>query len=823
MASSSSSAAPPPPPPPPPPLDPALVLIHPIGLGQSSWYWEEFINYYDGPEELLAPDLPGTGLENGGTPYDPCSDLRASDPCCLGTDSFEAATQTVLDRYTGALEGLIGHAIEPGRPVVLVAQGGTAPLAIDLAHRLPAVIAGLVLVSPPPWSELAGPPLPALERRKRLAGLSRAVAKYQTMERTPGAWALYCSRKLFGSRSPDGLWMEQSTRPERRGEAYHSVLEMAAAGTLLRSRSRERELRSLVQPLLVVVGEDPASSPRRTRGQRKAGEFLDGVPACEVAVVKGKDVLPHENPVGVRDAVRSLLRRTAAAGTDEEGGARFGMGSTSMSSTSMSSSSMSSFSSSFSSSSSPLGTILGWTQDPSATHGGWDDDREPPVPLSPEWEAWAGGKGWQAEDDGGGGGGRGGGGISPPSPDGSGFAAFDHVEFGAFDDVGGPTGTGPGGTPSPLPRPESYRHRGWTLTYRHRPALPSGTDLPPLLLVHGIGVGQSSWYWENLFGRYPGEIYAPDLMGCGLENGGTTWIMGSAGNDLIVPQDWVEAIEALMRERMGIGSGSGSGSGTGPKAGAEAGADADAGEPISRRGMPCVVATQSGLAPVGIKLASRNGPEAVSHLVMLSPPDWGRMTTPVAFEDRKKSTKIWGSNLTFDLTENPVGFRVYAGRQFKGGKPEERFVRWSTRGEATTMGARAPIVAYESGDLNGDFTLETELRRMEQPALILVGTDDPIRGKNLPGRGLAPYSANMKAETTVTIEGKFHLLWESPDEVVSALKSFLGIGNVRASPPPADKSADAEVQEILADAAASMARSSDPMISAVPILPNKRL
>ena len=85
------------------------------------------------------------------------------------------------------------------------------------------------------------------------------------------------------------------------------------------------------------------------------------------------------------------------------------------------------------------------------------------------------------------------------------------------------------------------------------------------------------------------------------------------------------------------------------------------------------------------------------------------------------------------------------------------------------------------------------------------------------------YSANMKAETTVTIEGKFHLLWESPDEVVSALKSFLGIGNVRASPPPADKSADAEVQEILADAAASMARSSDPMISAVPILPNKRL
>jgi len=140
---------------------------------------------------------------------------------------------------------------------------------------------------------------------------------------------------------------------------------------------------------------------------------------------------------------------------------------------------------------------------------------------------------------------------------------------------------------------ESYDYDGWKLAYRHKCAAPGHEADPPLLLVHPVGIGLSSWFWDRFIDAWDGgEVFAPDLIGCGESD---RWRPEERG--LFLPLDWARGCEALWRAR------------------------------IQR---PCVVFTQGGLAPVGVVLAAResdnwSGSLAVSHLVLSAPPTWQDM------------------------------------------------------------------------------------------------------------------------------------------------------------------------------------------------------
>ena len=119
------------------------------------------------------------------------------------------------------------------------------------------------------------------------------------------------------------------------------------------------------------------------------------------------------------------------------------------------------------------------------------------------------------------------------------------------------------------PQLREYEYDGWKLAYRHKPAAAGREGDAPLLLVHPIGIGLDSWFWEKFLGAWSGgDVYAPDLIGTG---GGDTWDPAERG--LFVPLDWARGCEALWRQEI-------------------------------RR--PCVVVTQGGLAPVGVLLAARS-------------------------------------------------------------------------------------------------------------------------------------------------------------------------------------------------------------------------
>ena len=83
-------------------------------------------------------------------------------------------------------------------------------------------------------------------------------------------------------------------------------------------------------------------------------------------------------------------------------------------------------------------------------------------------------------------------------------------------------------TPTQLDTPialGSYTHKNRKLTYLFKEAAPGRENEPPIILIHPVGVGISSWFWMRLMEAYEDNpaIYAPDLIGCGLNHGADPW------------------------------------------------------------------------------------------------------------------------------------------------------------------------------------------------------------------------------------------------------------------------------------------------------------
>jgi pimeloyl-ACP methyl ester carboxylesterase len=169
---------------------------------------------------------------------------------------------------------------------------------------------------------------------------------------------------------------------------------------------------------------------------------------------------------------------------------------------------------------------------------------------------------------------------------------------------------------------KTYNHDGWTLKYRYKAAAKGKENEPPLLLVHPVGIGMSSWFWDEFLDNWQGgAVYAPDLIGCGIDNGSDAWVPEERG--LFFPLSWAKGCETMIQKIILPSS-----------------------NPISSLlgKKKVAVVTQGGLAPVGVMLAARN-PDTVSNLIMTSPPTWNDMTAAVPEAELEKNYNFLRSPL----------------------------------------------------------------------------------------------------------------------------------------------------------------------------------
>jgi pimeloyl-ACP methyl ester carboxylesterase len=266
--------------------DPPLLLVHPVGIGLSGWFWDRFMDAWQGGE-VFAPDLIGCGESDAWRPEE-----RG---LFLPLDWARGCAALWRDRIQ--------------RPCVVIAQGGLAPVGVLLAARESddwsgsRAVSHLVLTSPPTWDDMTTA-VPERELRRNYNGLrSRLGAAAVGLVESRAAIRFFSDLFLF-ERACDATWLDLASS-ECRASVREPVFAFNAG--LLQHRSYEDELTRMQQPTLVLAGRADKRQARR-RG------YAERMRACELRSLPGCNVMPWEAPRETCDAVADFARR-ARAGT----------------------------------------------------------------------------------------------------------------------------------------------------------------------------------------------------------------------------------------------------------------------------------------------------------------------------------------------------------------------------------------------------------------------------------------------------------------------------------------------------------------------------
>ena len=292
---------------------------------------------------------------------------------------------------------------------------------------------------------------------------------------------------------------------------------------------------------------------------------------------------------------------------------------------------------------------------------------------------------------------------------------------------------------STLPR-STFNYNSFECSFRRKAAASGFESQPPLLLIHPVGIGLASWFWDQFLDEWNGgEVYVPDLIGCGDSQ---EWDPSEQG--LFVPLDWVRQLETLW---------------------------------VAEIRRPMVVMSQGGLAPLAIQLASRmtdnwDGQRAVCGLVLASPPEWTAISTGI---DEAEVRRNYNQLATF-LGPSPLGtlaFNALCARffvkffsdlfLFAEGGADDKFL------DACCVEAvpekRYPIIAFNAG-LVLQRGLYAELTALQQPALVLAGESG---GKPKTDE----YATFVPKARVERIAGKNVLPWEEPKPTCDAVARFV--------------------------------------------------
>jgi pimeloyl-ACP methyl ester carboxylesterase len=253
---------------------PPLLAIHPVGVGLSSRFWDRFARSWVRRGErsaLLLPDLLGCGAS-----AHPCRPFTPAD--------WAAPLATHLREHLG-------------RPSVLLVQGASLPIALELIARELGLVRALVMVGPPAWPVMGSAADPRFSQllwnvlfRGPLGRLFYRWARRRAFLRS------FSERELFADPADvDGEWLdmlEEGAAPMSTRWAVFSFL----AGFW--RRDYHPQMRSLTVPVLALFGERASGI---SRGGRRAGAaervatYTGAVGMADGRILPGRNVLPYES------------------------------------------------------------------------------------------------------------------------------------------------------------------------------------------------------------------------------------------------------------------------------------------------------------------------------------------------------------------------------------------------------------------------------------------------------------------------------------------------------------------------------------------------
>jgi len=261
---------------------PALLLIHPIGVGLSGQFWRPFIEQWQRVESLSSAvynvDLLGCGQSDM-----PSKAYRPED-------------------WAEQLAYFIEQIAEEA--VVLVVQGALLPVAVRLME-LPAGdrVEGLILSGPPAWRLMTTP----------TSGWKHQLAWGLFSSPFGNLFYRYARRKKFlDSFSQKQLfekaadvtddWLEMLDEGSRDMASRYAVFSFLAG---FWRQDYAEAIARIQQPVLIVMGEEASSIDRTTAkeiekvtdnpSQKRLQDYMDRFPRAQGVSISGRNVLPYES------------------------------------------------------------------------------------------------------------------------------------------------------------------------------------------------------------------------------------------------------------------------------------------------------------------------------------------------------------------------------------------------------------------------------------------------------------------------------------------------------------------------------------------------
>lgn len=266
------------------PSGPPLLLIHPIGVGLSRWFWERFINAWheSGQRNVIYnPDLLGCGESDL-----PRVTYRPDD---WGRQLQQFVTEVIQE------------------PVVLVSQGALFPVALSCAGLFPAQVKAIALSGPPAWRLMTNPTQPQQQNVAwNLFDTPLGTAFYQYARRRKFLES-FSKRQLFGNPADiDDNWLNHLQQDSAKAATRHAVFAFLAG---FWRQDYQRAIESLPCPTLAIFGEKASSVTKgySESAEQRLAEYLEHLPHGEGCLIPGRNVLPYESTQAFVKVVRPFV------------------------------------------------------------------------------------------------------------------------------------------------------------------------------------------------------------------------------------------------------------------------------------------------------------------------------------------------------------------------------------------------------------------------------------------------------------------------------------------------------------------------------------
>jgi pimeloyl-ACP methyl ester carboxylesterase len=255
--------------------DTPLVLLHPIGVGLSRYFWHRFCREWrqtGHSKPIYNPDLLGCGE----------SDMpRVAYSPADWAEQLQYFLQTIVKK-----------------PVILLVQGAELAVALALLQRQtePNYIQGLVLAGPPAWAVMTDE-TPTWQQKLTWNILDSPVGSaFYRYARRRQFLRSFSERQLFADDSNvDAQWLDSLLGGAVNPASRYAVFSFLAG---FWRQDYEKAIAAISQPTLVVVGENATSISRTGQSEtpeQRSREYLQHLPQGQSRQIPGRNVLPYES------------------------------------------------------------------------------------------------------------------------------------------------------------------------------------------------------------------------------------------------------------------------------------------------------------------------------------------------------------------------------------------------------------------------------------------------------------------------------------------------------------------------------------------------